>query len=93
MGVAPIIVEEIYEILSKSAEQLNLSILLAEQNTRLALDYSDYGYIIGNGRVVIEGTSSDLNNNPVIQKFYMGVHEDRNLSIEKRSTRENNWLI
>ncbi len=93
MGVAPIIVEEIYEILSKLAKQLDISILLAEQNTRLALDYGDYGYIIGNGRVVIEGTSNELKNNLLIQEFYMGVHEDGNISIEKRSTRENSWLI
>ena len=93
MGVGPIIVEEVYEILSRSAKKLNLSILLAEQNTRLALEYSAYGYIIGNGRVVLEGNSGDLRTNPVVQEFYMGVHEDKGLLIEKRSTRENNWLI
>lgn len=93
MGVAPIIVEEIYEILSVSAKKLNISILLAEQNTRLALEYSTYGYIIGNGRVVIEGTAEELRSNPVIQEFYMGVHEDNNLSTGRNSARENNWLI
>ena len=93
MGVAPIIVEEIYEILSKSAEKLNFSILLAEQNTRLALSYSSYGYIIGNGRVVMEGTSDELSNNPIVQEFYMGVHEDNKILTKIHSTRTNNWMM
>ncbi|MBI3283353.1 MAG: ABC transporter ATP-binding protein [Burkholderiales bacterium] len=73
MGIAPQLVEEIFEIV-KSLNQLeNVSFLLAEQNTNIALRYADFGYILENGRVVMEGDAKDLSSNEDVKEFYLGV--------------------
>ena len=63
MGLAPQIVEEVFEIVKDLNKRENVSFLLAEQNTMIALKYSDYGYILENGRVVMDGAAEDLRNN------------------------------
>ncbi|GAB2860036.1 ABC transporter ATP-binding protein [Pseudoduganella ginsengisoli] len=73
MGIAPQIVEEIFGIVKDLNAKENVSFLLAEQNTMVALRYADFGYILENGRVVMEGAASDLANNEDVKEFYLGM--------------------
>lgn len=73
MGLAPQIVEEIFEIVKDLNSKENVSFLLAEQNTMVALRYADFGYILENGRVVMEGKASDLSSNEDVKEFYLGI--------------------
>jgi branched-chain amino acid transport system ATP-binding protein len=73
MGLAPQIVEEIFEIVKDLNSKENVSFLVAEQNTMVALRYADFGYILENGRVVMEGAASDLATNEDVKEFYLGV--------------------
>jgi branched-chain amino acid transport system ATP-binding protein len=73
MGLAPQIVEEIFEIVKDLNTKENVSFLLAEQNTTVALRYADFGYILENGRVVMEGDANGLATNEDVKEFYLGV--------------------
>ncbi|MDO8650737.1 MAG: ABC transporter ATP-binding protein [Undibacterium sp.] len=73
MGIAPQLVEEIFEIVKSLNVKENVSFLLAEQNTNTALRYADFGYILENGRVVMEGNAKDLASNEDVKEFYLGV--------------------
>ncbi|MFZ6680388.1 ABC transporter ATP-binding protein [Undibacterium sp. Tian12W] len=73
MGIAPQLVEEIFEIVKSLNVQEKVSFLLAEQNTNVALRYADFGYILENGRVVMEGEAKDLSSNEDVKEFYLGV--------------------
>jgi branched-chain amino acid transport system ATP-binding protein len=73
MGIAPQIVEEIFGIVKDLNVKENVSFLLAEQNTNVALRYADFGYILENGRVVMEGEASELANNEDVKEFYLGM--------------------
>ncbi len=73
MGIAPQIVEEIFDIVKDLNAKENVSFLLAEQNTMVALRYADFGYILENGRVVMEGAAADLANNEDVKEFYLGM--------------------
>ncbi|MER9580804.1 ABC transporter ATP-binding protein [Mesorhizobium sp. M0276] len=72
MGLAPIIVQEIFEIIRILNSEQGVSFLLAEQNANLALRYADYGYILENGRVVLSGTAEELRAREDVQDFYLG---------------------
>ena len=73
MGIAPQIVDEIFGIVKDLNHKENVSFLLAEQNTNVALRYADFGYILENGRVVMEGEASELANNEDVKEFYLGM--------------------
>ena len=74
MGLAPQIVEEIFEIVQATSTARSRSrFLLAEQNTNMALRYADYGYILENGRVVMDGDAKSLRENEDVKEFYLGV--------------------
>src|SRR6476620_1538849 len=73
MGLAPQIVEEIFEIVRDLNRKERVSFLLAEQNTTVALRYADYGYILENGRVVMDGEASELASNADVKEFYLGL--------------------
>ncbi|WP_059410357.1 MULTISPECIES: ABC transporter ATP-binding protein [Cupriavidus] len=73
MGLAPQIVEEIFEIVRDLNQREKVSFLLAEQNTMVALRYADYGYILENGRVVMDGAAEALRSNEDVKEFYLGV--------------------
>jgi branched-chain amino acid transport system ATP-binding protein len=73
MGIAPQIVEEIFGIVKDLNVKENVSFLLAEQNTMVALRYADFGYILENGRVVMEGEAAELANNEDVKEFYLGM--------------------
>ena len=94
MGLAPTLVEEIFEIIKRLNENEHVTILLAEQNTNMALRYSQYGYILENGRVVMDGDSSELLQNEDVKEFYLGVSGDKRKSFRnvKHYRRRKRWL-
>ncbi len=94
MGLAPQLVEEIFEIVKKLNEQEGVSFLLAEQNTNVALKYAKYGYIIENGRVVLDGSADELRENEDVKEFYLGVSEGKRKSFRdvKHYRRRKRWL-
>jgi len=73
MGLAPQLVEEIFEIVRELNQREGVSFLLAEQNTNIALRYADYGYILENGRVVMDGEAARLRENDDVKEFYLGL--------------------
>ncbi len=77
MGLAPQIVEEMFEIVRDLNAREKVSFLLAEQNTNMALRYADYGYILENGRVVMDGEATGLRENEDVKEFYLGVSKRR----------------
>jgi branched-chain amino acid transport system ATP-binding protein len=97
MGLAPQIVEEVFEIVKDLNIREGVSFLLAEQNTMIALKYSDYGYILENGRVVMDGLSKDLSDNEDVKEFYLGVansdqDERKSFKDVKSYRRRKRWL-
>ena len=97
MGLAPQIVEEVFEIVKDLNKREAVSFLLAEQNTMVALKYSDYGYILENGRVVMDGAAEDLRNNEDVKEFYLGVSandeaERKSFKDVKSYRRRKRWL-
>jgi len=73
MGLAPQLVEEIFEIVKDLNQRESVSFLLAEQNTNIALRYADYGYVLENGRVVMDGEGKELRENEDVKEFYLGM--------------------
>jgi len=73
LGLAPLLVQEIYEIIQRINTERKMAILLVEQNARAALGIADYGYVMENGRVVLEGPAEKLKDNEDVQEFYMGL--------------------
>lgn len=94
MGLAPQIVAEIFEIVKDLNQKEGVSILLAEQNTNVALKYADYGYILESGRIMMDGKASDLANNPDVKEFYLGLSGDGRKSFRdmKSYRRRKRWL-
>jgi branched-chain amino acid transport system ATP-binding protein len=94
MGLAPQIVEEIFEIVRHLNERERVSFLLAEQNTAMALRYARYGYILENGRVVMDGEASMLAANEDVKEFYLGVAQGKRKSFRdsKHYRRRKRWL-
>ena len=94
MGLAPQIVEEIFEIVRDLNSRLGVSFLLAEQNTNMALRYATYGYILETGRVVMDGPAKNLRENEDVKEFYLGVAEggQRSFRNVKSYKRRKRWL-
>jgi branched-chain amino acid transport system ATP-binding protein len=94
MGLAPQLVEEIFEIVRKLNEEQGVSFLLAEQNTNIALRYAKYGYILESGRVVLDGDASALRDNEDVKEFYLGVAGEGRKSFKdvKHYKRRKRWL-
>jgi len=94
MGLAPQLVEEIFEIVKRLNEEQGVSVLLAEQNTNMALKYASYGYILENGRVVLDGEAKTLRENEDVKEFYLGVAEGKRKSFKdvKHYKRRKRWL-
>ncbi len=94
MGLAPQIVEEIFEIVKDLNQREGVSFLLAEQNTNVALRYADYGYILENGRVMMDGTADDLAANEDVKEFYLGISSGARKSFRdtKFYRRRKRWL-
>jgi branched-chain amino acid transport system ATP-binding protein len=94
MGLAPQIVEEIFEIVRDLNSKESVSFLLAEQNTMVALRYANYGYILENGRVVMDGTATELATNEDVKEFYLGLSTAGRKSFRdvKHYRRRKRWL-
>ncbi|MCO6391189.1 ATP-binding cassette domain-containing protein [Aliihoeflea aestuarii] len=94
MGLAPQLVEEIFEIVKKLNDEQGVSFLLAEQNTNVALRYAKYGYILESGRVVLDGEASALRENDDVKEFYLGVGGEGRKSFRdvKHYKRRKRWL-
>ena len=94
MGLAPQIVEEIFEIVQTLNQKENVSFLLAEQNTFMALKFARYGYILENGRVVMDGDAKALAENEDVKEFYLGIAEGKRKSFRegKHYKRRKRWL-
>ncbi len=94
MGLAPQIVEEIFEIVGSLNRNEGVSFLLAEQNTMVALRYADFGYILENGRVVMEGNAKELAANEDVKEFYLGLSSGGRKSFRdvKHYRRRKRWL-
>ncbi|MEO0823078.1 MAG: ABC transporter ATP-binding protein [Pseudomonadota bacterium] len=94
MGLAPQLVEQIFEIVKSVNEQEGVSFLLAEQNTNVALRYAHYGYILESGRVVMDGPAPELRENPDVKEFYLGMAEEGRKSFRdvRSYRRRKRWL-
>ena len=94
MGLAPQLVEEIYEIVKRLNEEQGVSVLLAEQNTNVALRYASYGYILENGRIVLDGEAKTLRENEDVKEFYLGLSgaDRKSFRDVKHYKRRKRWL-
>ncbi|ETA52201.1 ABC transporter ATP-binding protein [Ponticoccus alexandrii] len=94
MGLAPQLVEQIFEIVKSVNENEGVSFLLAEQNTNVALRYAHSGYILENGRVVMEGPAKELRENPDVKEFYLGMSDEGRKSFRdvRSYRRRKRWL-
>ncbi len=95
LGLAPLLVREIFEIIRKINEEEKTTILLVEQNANLALQVATYGYIMENGKVVLDGPSQKLRENEDVKEFYLGISEGgtkRSFKNAKHYKRRKRWL-
>jgi branched-chain amino acid transport system ATP-binding protein len=95
LGLAPMLVEEIFEIVQNIRQQEKVGVLLVEQNARAALSIADYGYVMENGRVVLDGSAAQLRENEDIKEFYLGLNqlgERKSYREVKHYKRRKRWL-
>lgn len=95
LGLAPILIKEIFEILRKVNSEEKIGILLVEQNAIIALESSNYGYVLENGRIVLDGPSQKLRENEDIKEFYLGLSRTeakRSYKDFKHYSRRKRWL-
>jgi len=95
LGLAPILMSEIFEIIKRINREEKVSILLVEQNALMAMAVSEYGYIMENGRIVLDGPSKKLMKNEDVKEFYLGIKEDekrKRFSEVKHYKRRKRWL-
>ena len=94
MGLAPQLVKQIFEIVAEINRKEGVTILLAEQNTNMALQYAEYAYILENGRVVMEGTAESMRDNEDVKEFYLGISGGGRQSFKdvKQYRRRKRWL-
>lgn len=95
MGLAPMLIKEIFDIVTLLHEEQKLAILLVEQNVKLALNLAPYAYVMETGRIVMEGPSEKLKDNPDIKEFYLGISEAgarKSFRAIKHYKRKKRWL-
>ena len=95
LGLAPMMVDEIYSIIKRFNDEQKISVFLVEQNVRIALSIAHYGYVMENGRIVLDGTAEFLNNNEDIKEFYMGLSalgQRKSYREVKHYKRRKRWL-
>ena len=94
MGLSPMLVKEVFDIIKKLNRVLGITILLVEQNAKLALGLSSRSYIMENGKIVMEGLSTSLLNNEDVKEFYLGGGGDGRKSFKnlKSYKRRKRWL-
>jgi branched-chain amino acid transport system ATP-binding protein len=95
LGLAPLVVEEIFDFIRRLKEESGLAVLLVEQNAALALEVADHGYVLENGRIVLEGPADTLRQNADIREFYLGLNEAgarKSYREAKHYKRRKRWL-
>jgi branched-chain amino acid transport system ATP-binding protein len=95
MGLAPLIVNDLFEFLRSLRDRKGLSIFVVEQNVRAALQIADYGYVMENGRIVLHASKQELERNDDVREFYLGLslsHERRSFRDVKHYKRRKRWL-
>jgi branched-chain amino acid transport system ATP-binding protein len=95
MGLAPLLIHEIFKIITRLNEEENISILLVEQNAKLALSVAPYAYVLENGRIVMDDTAEKLLENPDIKDFYLGLTDvggRKSFRDVKHYKRRKRWL-
>lgn len=95
LGLAPLLVAEIFRVIQQMRDQNGISILLVEQNANLALSVADYAYVMDNGRIVLDGSAEQLVNNEDIKEFYLGLNqlgERKSYRDVKHYKRRKRWL-
>lgn len=95
LGLAPLVVQQIFEVIGDLVRNEKLTILLVEQSVGTALDLADYGYIMQTGRVVLEGTSQELRDHPDVQDSYLGTGTEgtrRSFRETKTYSKRKRWL-
>ena len=94
LGLAPLIIDRIYQVIVKLRDEMKMTVLLVEQNAQRALDIADYGYILETGRVVLDGSAEKLAANEDVQEFYLGVSNSGRKSLRdvKHYKRRKRWL-
>jgi branched-chain amino acid transport system ATP-binding protein len=95
LGLAPRFVDEIFRVIVRLKQERGLTVLLVEQNAALALDIADHGYVMENGRIVLDGPAETLRQNSDIKEFYLGLNESglrRSYHDVKRYRRRKRWL-
>lgn len=96
LGLAPLVVKDIFSIITRINQEQNVAMLLVEQNAHVALSVAHYGYIMENGRIVFDGTTDKLLNDPDVQRFYLGSNDDAEGQISfrdiKHYKRRKRWL-
>ncbi len=91
LGLSPLLVKQIFSIIKSINENEGVTILLVEQNARMALKIADYGYVIENGRFVMAGTSGELMENKDVQEFYLGIKSETSAKGYQRWKRKKGW--
>jgi branched-chain amino acid transport system ATP-binding protein len=95
LGLAPLLIREIFQVISRMSKEEGISILLVEQNARIALSVADYAYVMDNGRVVLDGPADQLAENEDIKEFYLGLTqlgERKSYREVKHYKRRKRWL-
>lgn len=94
LGLAPIVIDQIYDVIQRLNRDLNLTVLLVEQNAHRALGIADYGYIIERGRIMLDGDAASLESNADVKEFYLGVSGAKRKSLReiKHYKRRKRWL-
>ncbi len=95
LGLAPLLVKEIFTIIREINEQEGVSVLIVEQNARAALELADYGYVMENGRIVLDGPAAQMRENEDIKEFYLGLNQAggrKNFREVKHYRRRKRWL-
>ena len=89
--LAPLLVKEIFEIIQRINHEEKTTILLVEQNARVALSIANYGYVMENGRVVLDGPAEKLSSNEDVQEFYLGIKQSTSTKGYRRYKRRRRW--
>ena len=95
LGLAPLLVKEIFAFIRRVNEEMGLTVLVIEQNARRALEVADHGYIMEQGRIVLEGSAPELQDNPDVKEFYLGLGESggrKSFRDVKHYKRRKRWL-
>lgn len=95
LGLAPLLVREIFENIQRINREMETTILIVEQNARMALEISSYAYVMESGKIVLEGPSEELKNNPDIREFYMGITQGggrKSFTEVKSYKRRKRWM-